>query len=83
MRQSFDSLIALAFDKTISGQSYLCCGHQRFIFMAIFLNVLNYRGRENDNYISLYDVNSGKDLILDRDVSEKILGMQFLRYFDF
>ncbi|KAI6176496.1 WD repeat-containing protein mio [Aphelenchoides bicaudatus] len=70
MRQNLDSIVGLAFDKTTNSQSYLSCGYER--------QVLKILGRETEHFVSLYDVNQGKDLILDRGVSEKILGMQFL-----
>ncbi|KAI6214630.1 hypothetical protein M3Y94_00291200 [Aphelenchoides besseyi] len=64
MGERTDSIVSLAWDKTIYGKSYLCCAYER--------------GRESEHYISLYDVNQGKDLLTDRDVSEKVFDMQFL-----
>lgn len=48
--------------------------------MSFLLNFVCFRGHESEHFVSLYDINQGKDLISDRCISEKIIGMQFLRY---
>ncbi|KAI6212237.1 Zinc-ribbon-16 domain-containing protein [Aphelenchoides fujianensis] len=64
MGQTADSIVSLAWDRTIYGRSYLSCAYER--------------GRESEHFISLYDVNQGKDLMTERDVSEKLYSMEFL-----